>query len=75
MNGSLILKAAMLTKGGSGPTDLDADSWRKTLTSLSFGTASSELRETFALFVKRLCLEEIRNAESLESLVKRRSVT
>ena len=49
---SLILKAAMLTKGGSGPSGLDADGWRKISTSRSFGTASSELRKIFALFVK-----------------------
>ena len=66
---SLILKAAMLTKGGSGPSSLDADGWRKILASRSFGTASSDLRKTFALFVKRLCLEEIKNTESLESLI------
>ena len=62
MDESLILKAAMLTKGGSGPFGLEADGWRKILTSRSFGTASSKLRKTFLLFVKRLCLEEIRNA-------------
>ena len=27
------------------------------------------MRKTFALFVKRLCLEEIKNAESLESFI------
>ena len=59
---SLILKAAMLTKGGSGLSSLEADGWRKILTSRSFGTASCKLRKTFLLVVKRLCLEEIRNA-------------
>ena len=54
MNESLILKAAMLIKGGSGPSGLDADGWRKILISRSFGTASSHLRKTFGLFVKRL---------------------
>ena len=62
MDEPLILKAAMLTKGGSGPSGLDADGWRKILTSRSFGTASSDLHKTFPLFVKRLCLEEIKNA-------------
>ena len=66
---SLILKAAMLTKRGSGPSGLDADGWRKILTSRSFGTSSSELRKTFALFVKSLCVKEIKNAESLESFI------
>ena len=57
MDESLILKAAMLTNVGSGPSGLDTDCWRKILISRSFGTASSELRKTFALFAKRLCLE------------------
>ena len=33
---SLILKAATSTKGGSGPSDLDADGWRRILTSRVF---------------------------------------
>ena len=69
MDESLILKAAMLTKGGSGPSVLDANGRRKILTSRSFGTESSDLCKTFALFVKRLCLEKIRNTESLESFI------
>ena len=69
MDESLILKAAMLTKGGSGPSDLDADGWRKVLISRSFGATSSDLCKTFALFVKRLCLEEIKKTESLESFI------
>ena len=69
MDESLILKVAMLTKGGSGPSGLDADGWRKILTSGSFGTALFELRKIFALFAKRLCVEEIKNAESLESFI------
>ena len=67
MDESLILKAAMVKKGGSGPSGLDG--LRKILTSQSFGTASSELRKTFALFVKSLCVEEIKNVESLESFI------
>ena len=65
----LILKAALLTKGGSGPSGLDADGWRKMLTVRSFGTAPSELHKTFALPFERLCLEVIRNVESLESFI------
>ena len=64
-----VLKVVMLTRRGSGPCGLDADGWRKILTSRSFGTVLSELLKTLALFVKRLCLEEIRNAESLESFI------
>ena len=75
MDESLILKAAMLTNGGSGASGLDADGWRKILTSRSFGTASSDLHKTFALFVKRLCLEKIKNAESLESFITCRLIS
>ena len=66
---SLILKAAMLTKGGFGPSDFHADGWRKILISRSFGTASYKLFKIFALFVERLYLEEMKHAESLESFI------
>ena len=72
---SLILKAAMLTKGGSGPSGLDTDGWRKILTSRSFGASSSKLRKTFALFVKSLCVEEIENVESLELFIACRLIS
>ena len=32
IDGSRVLKAAQKTKGGSGPSGLDADGWRKPLT-------------------------------------------
>ena len=47
---TLIMKAARMTKGGSGPSGMDADGWRRILISSSFGSSSSELR-------KKLCLE------------------
>ena len=56
MDKFLILKAALLTQVGSGPSGLDADGWRKILTSRSFWTASSDLCKTFALFVKKTLL-------------------
>ena len=59
----------MLAKWGSGPSGPDADGWRKILTSCSFGAASSELQKTLTMFVKRLCVEEIRNGKSQESFI------
>ena len=65
----------MLTKDESGPSGLDADNWRKNLTSRSFRTASSKMRKTFVMFVKRLGLEKIRNEESLESFAACRLIS
>ena len=64
---SLILKAATLTKGESGPSGLDADGWRRILTSREFGTSSSDLRKTFTQLIKRLCIEELETTISLEA--------
>ena len=67
IDGSLILKAATLTKGGSGPSGLDADGWRRILTSRVFGTSSTDLRKTFAQLIKRICIEELETTTSLEA--------
>ena len=66
---SLILKAAMLTKGRSGPSGLDADGWRRMLTSREFGTSSTDLclRKTFAQLIKKLCIEELGTTTSFEA--------
>ena len=71
---SLILKAAMLMKGGSGPSDLDADGWRRMLTSREFGTSSTDLRKTFAQLIKRLCIEELETTTSLEAFTAYRLI-
>ena len=59
----MVLRAASITKGGSGPSGLDADGWRRILTSNSFGTASSDLRKSVADFIKKLCSKRI-NSEN-----------
>ena len=64
---SLILNAATLTKGGSGPSCLDADGWRRILTSRVFGTSSTDLCKTFAHLTKRLCIGELETTTSLEA--------
>ena len=64
---SLILKAATLTKVESGPSGRDPDGWRRMLTSREFGTSSTDLRKTFAQLKKRLCVEELETAISLEA--------
>ena len=39
----LVRKAALKTKGGSGPSAIDAEEWRRILTSKHFGNSSSDL--------------------------------
>ena len=63
----MILKAATLTKGGSGPSGLDADEWHRILTSREFGTSPSDLRKTFAQLIKRLYIEGVETTISLEA--------
>ena len=49
---ALVMKAAMKTKGGSGPSGLDADGWRHISVSNSFGDCASDLRKSVAKFIK-----------------------
>ena len=53
----MVLRVASITKGGSGPSGLDADGWRRMLTSNSFGTASSDICKSIAFksidFIKK----------------------
>ena len=69
MDESVIMKALMLRKDGSGPSGLDADGWRKILTSRAFGTATLDLRKAFAQLIKKMCVEELELPSSLESFV------
>ena len=69
MDESVIMKASMLAKSGSGPSGYEADSWRRILTSCAFGKAALDLRKTFAQLIKKLCVEELESPSSLESFV------
>ena len=50
-----VRNAALHTKGGAGPSGLDADGWRHILVSRNYGTISEELRAEFARMIKILC--------------------
>ena len=51
--------AAMNTKGGSGPSGLDADSWRNILASRRFGICTEELRTELASATRQMCIEKV----------------
>ena len=66
----MVLRAASITKGGSGPSGLYADGWRQILTSTSFGIASTDLRKSVADFIKKLCSKRINiENKSLEAVI------
>ena len=65
----LIMKVAYATKGGAGPSGLDAEGWKRMLTSKQFGTASSDLRKSLANMIKKLCIIQIEDETSLQALM------
>ena len=71
----MVLRTASITKGGLGPSGLDADGWRQMLTLSSFCTASSDLRKLIANFVKNLCSKKINSKnKSLEAFIECRLI-
>ena len=72
----IVLKAASITKGDSGPSGLYADGWRQILTSTSFGIASSDQCKSVPDFMKKLCCKRINiENKSLEAVIACRLIT
>ena len=69
MDEPVIMNPLMLTKDGCGPSGLNADGWRRNLTSTALGGAALDLRKIFAQLIKKLCVEELESASYLESFV------
>ena len=69
----MVRRAASRTKGGAGPSGLDANGWCRILTSNSYGTSSSDLCKSLALVIKRLCTEKV-NPKSIEALLASRLI-
>ena len=64
----MIRKAAIKAKGGSAPSAIDSDGWRRILCSNNFGDANVDLRNAIANFIKELCTEKV-PAVSIEASV------
>ena len=60
----LVKKAAMKTKGGCGPSGLDADNWCRILVSNQFGSSFLNLWTSIANFVKHFCNTNIHLSNS-----------
>ena len=57
INEEMIRKAAIRTKGDSGPSGMNDGGWRAILPSNNFGTSSSDLCKLFAHVVRKLCTD------------------
>ena len=77
INEDMIMQAASNTKGGSGPSGMDADGSRRILCSSVYGTCNSDLRKTIADMIKKLCSDIItveNGCSSLEAFVACRMI-
>ena len=54
---SMVKEAALKTKGGSGPSGLDAAG--KILVSKTYGTINADLRRAFTNVIKKICTEKL----------------
>ena len=59
INGEMVRQAAMRTKGAGGPSGIDANGFRRIMSSKSFKQSSSRLCETIATMTKILCTQYI----------------
>ncbi|KAG1654810.1 Down syndrome cell adhesion molecule-like protein Dscam2 [Nymphon striatum] len=69
-NKDLIFKTAKDIKGAAGPSSLDADGWRRILTSAAFGTKGRDLCDALARMTKKICSKRYCGEDgSLEALL------
>ena len=57
IDNTVVMRAALTTRGSSGPSGLDSDGWRRVLASKYFGSAGNDLRTSIAKMTKILCRE------------------
>ena len=56
----LLKVTALKTTGGSGPSGLDIDGWRRILASNSYVIVNNELRKAFAEIIKIIALKRLK---------------
>ena len=59
IDGDSVRHAALNTRGGAELSGMDAYGWRHILASRNYGSASQDLRNLYAKFVKSLCNEKV----------------
>ena len=68
-----ILKAAQLTKGAGGPSNLDAEQYRRILISAKYKNEGKNLREQIAILARKLATELV-DPKTLEAFVAYRLI-
>ena len=66
INEAAIATAALKTRGGAGPSGLDADGWRRMLISKNYGNVGRDLRTAIAKMTQGLCTREMNLIENTE---------
>ena len=69
INATLIRKCTIKTKGAAGPSDLDADFWRKIIGGNVFGAVSDDLCHAIAIMARKLCTELLINPDTILPLI------
>ena len=73
MDAENVRKAALKIRGGAGPSEFDADDWKKIFTSNQFGDSTDDLCKTFAEMIYKLCTVENQSI-SLEAFLANRLI-
>ena len=75
IDGQSILLAVLKTKGAAGPSNLDADGWRRILVSINYGNVGEDLRTSLANMLKIMCRQNIDpNTRDIEAFLSCRLI-
>ena len=75
IDGQSNLSAALKTKGAAGPSNLDADGWRRFLVSRNYGNVGEDLRTSLANMLKIMCRQNIDpNTRDIEAFLSCRLI-
>ena len=73
INAEATKQAALKSKGGSGPSGMDSEGWRRILTTRQFGQHSTDLCTSLAQMAKSLCAT-LHTPKSIEPLLASRLI-
>ena len=69
IDAELIARSALRTKGAAGPSGLDADQWKRILSTRLFGSSSTDLCKAISRMAIQLCTTVMDDPDSISSLL------